>query len=249
MPAAMAGLHHMQTANNNPEFLAQSARLATLQAELTNSTRISNESVLATRCQNTTKTYNAKQAEFTKWCATKFEGLRDWSVESWHNGSNEFELTIEREIVTGEKLNHFLQERVVNRPRKRALMAAPKPKRKRQKDAHPDTEAASSSAPESVAVPDADGVDTVTAAVSVDGPQPNLIRQTVSGSTVNLYVAAVVDIYKQQVAMRMNNHPHPREGTVKNFLGGLRKTSELKRRLEHVDRGAGDTYDEDFLRM
>lgn len=66
---------------------------------------------------------------------------------------------------------------------------------------------------------------------------------TVRGSTVCGYANAVVDLYSQQVALRVNSNEHPRSAQVKQLLRNVQaKSTEIKKK-NYQDRGVGSLLD------
>ena len=63
----------------------------------------------------------------------------------------------------------------------------------------------------------------------------------VGKSTVVGYNAAIVDLWRQQKAMMMNNHPNPRDCNVKRLLKNAECETQQHRKANFIDRGIG-TY-------
>ncbi|KAE8213455.1 hypothetical protein CF319_g9169 [Tilletia indica] len=68
-------------------------------------------------------------------------------------------------------------------------------------------------------------------------------RKTLSESTVKLYVAAITDLYTQQVAKGVNSFPHPRAGPVSVLLKTRKLEERERKKREYVDRGIGTALD------
>lgn len=63
---------------------------------------------------------------------------------------------------------------------------------------------------------------------------------------IDSHIKSVVDLYKQQKALRINNEEHPRVGALNAFLGTLDHT-ELKRKRETFDDRGTNTLDDGYL--
>ena len=124
---------------------------------------------------NTCRAYKRRQDEFKEWCIEK--GFPEEA----------------RTVVTGPKLHLFLEEKVVNRPRKKVKA----------------------------------------------GGQPKQIGI----ATLEAYIAAITDLYQQQVALKVNAHQHPRTDAVKAFLRNAHYEEVQKKRKAYVDRGIGTLLD------
>ncbi|KAI7871715.1 hypothetical protein BDF14DRAFT_894775 [Spinellus fusiger] len=59
----------------------------------------------------------------------------------------------------------------------------------------------------------------------------------VKSSTMELYVAAITDLFQKQVRLGINSHPHPRIPAVKQLLRNMRREDMLKR-IESNSKGA-----------
>jgi hypothetical protein len=66
---------------------------------------------------------------------------------------------------------------------------------------------------------------------------------TVGRSTVNSYVAAMVDLWKQQARARINSYPSPRNEAVKALLQVTQYEEDARKRKNYEDRGAGTMLD------
>ncbi|KAE8225065.1 hypothetical protein CF319_g2131 [Tilletia indica] len=66
---------------------------------------------------------------------------------------------------------------------------------------------------------------------------------TLSESTVKIYVAAIIDLYTQQAARGVNSAPHPRPGPVRMLLSTRKLEERDRRKREYVDRGIGTALD------
>jgi hypothetical protein len=125
------------------------------------------------------------------------------------------------DTVTSGKLGVFITDAVLLRPAKRRTNRAP---------------VASTSSNQ--LVPDAGSESDE----EYNG-RPTSMDQTISDRTVCAYVAAVVDLYRQQVANGVNNHPHPRDSDIKAMLETLRINSYKHKRNQNIDRGIGTMLD------
>jgi hypothetical protein len=65
----------------------------------------------------------------------------------------------------------------------------------------------------------------------------------VGKSTVLGYTAAIVDLWKQQTAMRVTSHPNPRDSNVKRLLKNAEYETHQHRKANFVDRGIGTLVD------
>ncbi|ETP52788.1 hypothetical protein F442_02246 [Phytophthora nicotianae P10297] len=61
---------------------------------------------------------------------------------------------------------------------------------------------------------------------------------TVGRSTVNSYVAAMVDLWKQQARAKINSHPSPRDDAVTALLKLTQSEEDNRKRKNYEDRGA-----------
>jgi hypothetical protein len=66
-----------------------------------------------------------------------------------------------------------------------------------------------------------------------------IIKCEQSHSSVKRYKASVTDLYKQQVAMGMNNYAHPNAEGASNLLLALRAVQEKQAKLAFEDKGKG----------
>jgi hypothetical protein len=65
----------------------------------------------------------------------------------------------------------------------------------------------------------------------------------VGKSTVLGYTAAVVDLWRQQTAMRVTSHPNPRDSNVKRLLKNAEYETHQHGKVYFVDRGIGTLVD------
>lgn len=63
--------------------------------------------------------------------------------------------------------------------------------------------------------------------------------ETISASTVDQYVAAMVSLWEDQQRAGVNSYPHPRSGPVHELIDTLKRTQVAKDRREYKDRGRG----------
>lgn len=70
------------------------------------------------------------------------------------------------------------------------------------------------------------------------------IPQTLSWSGVDSYVFAVMDLYKEQVSLGNNTHPHPRGAMLRTVLDCRKKGESKRKKEEYIDRGAGTLMEE-----
>ena len=68
-------------------------------------------------------------------------------------------------------------------------------------------------------------------------------RLTVGLATIESYISAVTDLYKEQVARGVNSNPHPRNATITALLNSLRREKHEKSKADYVDRGVGTMLD------
>lgn len=62
-------------------------------------------------------------------------------------------------------------------------------------------------------------------------------------ATLEAYIAAVTDLYQQQVALRVNSNPHPRTDAIKEMLRNAHFEEGKRKHKEYVDRGIGTHLD------
>jgi len=65
----------------------------------------------------------------------------------------------------------------------------------------------------------------------------------VGGSTVCGYTNAVVDLYNQQVALRINSNGHPRSPQVRQLLRNVKAQTAQTKKKNYQDRGIGSLLD------
>ncbi|OWZ17641.1 hypothetical protein PHMEG_0008395 [Phytophthora megakarya] len=65
----------------------------------------------------------------------------------------------------------------------------------------------------------------------------------IGGSTVCGYVDAVVDLYNQQVAFRVNSNDHPRFPQVKQLIKNAQAQATATKKQNYQDRGVGSLLD------
>ena len=58
-----------------------------------------------------------------------------------------------------------------------------------------------------------------------------------SCASLENYVSALVDLWKNQTSMMANSHPHPRSAHVRILSDALRKMGEKKKKRAYVDKG------------
>jgi hypothetical protein len=67
--------------------------------------------------------------------------------------------------------------------------------------------------------------------------------EKIGRATVNSYVAAMVDLWRQQQRLKINNHPSPRDGAVSAFIKITGYEENDRRRKNFADRGADTMLD------
>jgi hypothetical protein len=71
--------------------------------------------------------------------------------------------------------------------------------------------------------------------------------------TVDLYIAAVLQLYKAQQALSHNNNRHPRGGILKDVVKQTKGAQDARDREAYVDRGIGGINagysNEEFLKL
>lgn len=67
---------------------------------------------------------------------------------------------------------------------------------------------------------------------------------SIGRSTIDSHIKSVVDLYRQQRALKINHEDHPRGGVLKAFLKTLSYT-QLKRKRKNLDDRVTDTPNED----
>jgi hypothetical protein len=189
---------------------------ARLQVQLDVSIQETYEEVRAERPPNTSKTWDSKAEEYIQWCLTK--GFPD------------------QERVTGPKLHLFLKEEVVYR-KKRKPGRPPNRKRRRVQIDEQNDEFKSEN--------DMD-IDSNNE-MDVDTENNNTQNESVFGeldySTVSAYACSVVDLWKTQRQLGMNNSDHPRDESVKTLLGLVHKEKTKRKKAQFVDRGKNGLLD------
>ncbi|KAE8213934.1 hypothetical protein CF319_g9129, partial [Tilletia indica] len=66
---------------------------------------------------------------------------------------------------------------------------------------------------------------------------------TLSAATIETYVSAVIDLYRQQVSLGTNLHANPRGKALKSFLQSLQRDEVKRKRENYEDRHAGTIQD------
>jgi hypothetical protein len=59
----------------------------------------------------------------------------------------------------------------------------------------------------------------------------------ISTSTLNVWVAAVMELYRRQCSMRQNCHPNPRGDALTSKIDTYRRDHDARKRATFVDRG------------
>lgn len=66
------------------------------------------------------------------------------------------------------------------------------------------------------------------------------VAQPLGSSSINLYIAAVVKLWELQKRKKINAHPHPRDGPLKELTKSLNRAKTIKRKNDFADRGVGE---------
>lgn len=67
--------------------------------------------------------------------------------------------------------------------------------------------------------------------------------QTLSSTTVESYVSAIVSLWTQQTACGLHKHPNPRGAKIKAILSNRTKQEAVRRKKEYIDRAIGTVQD------
>lgn len=161
------------------------------------------------RASNTTKAYSSRQNEWNNWC-------------DQHGAAGC--------LVTSDKLMLFLESYV--------LKKQPSRKRGRRASSHLSANSEDAgrphiSSPLDTTFVNADTPDLVDqdTAVADSCSEPNH-SDRLSYASVELYVSAVVDLWKQQVQRDENHYPSPRTDDVKDLLRRVRKQQRQTQQVE-----------------
>ncbi|GAA5920377.1 hypothetical protein JCM5296_003901, partial [Sporobolomyces johnsonii] len=170
------------------------------------------------RPATTLRAYDNKQQEFKAWCDSR--GFSDGHA------------------VRGDKLAVFLHDEVVYRaPRKRGRKADPNSVRSRakaKKAAPPPTD------PEESDSEDGEG-DGGSVAGGADAHEGAAATPRVSPAVVEQYKAAIIDLYQQQVSLRINSHPHPNSfPELGKLIKQVKSETHKIKRSKYVDRGIAE---------
>lgn len=65
------------------------------------------------------------------------------------------------------------------------------------------------------------------------------LGKLLSSSTIDVYVAAVLELYQQQRSSGLNSHPNPRTQAITILLEKRRRDRDRNNREAYIDRGAG----------
>ena len=189
---------------------------------------------------NTTRSYAAKQREWRTWCSTPRIGP-DGALSTWPDG----------ELVTPDKLAAWLSEDILLR-----RVKVPKKKKKKKKGGHrplPAEEQAALQEAEDLAttigvpiaeaaqmlsddresyVPPASIATAAAAATAGDGEEGDLFTK----GTVDAYIAAVIELWRVQVAHGNKNTENPRGAAVRGFLEQRARQRSHHNRASFKDR-------------
>lgn len=80
-------------------------------------------------------------------------------------------------------------------------------------------------------------------ALQTDDSSPSLVRQTLGSGSIDVYVAAILNLYKQQHSLGNNTNPHPRGVKLKAVLETRAKKEAVRRKSQYEDRAAGTLID------
>ncbi|KAK9326508.1 hypothetical protein V1520DRAFT_149876 [Lipomyces starkeyi] len=68
-------------------------------------------------------------------------------------------------------------------------------------------------------------------------------REPYTVNTLKLHVAAITDLWRQQVDFGINPHPKPRTANVQAILNTYSTNAHERNRQQYADRGAGSIFD------
>ena len=184
---------------------------------------------------NTTRSYVAKQREWRMWCRTPRVGP-DGTLSTWPDG----------ELVTPDKLAAWLSEDIL-------LRRVRVPKKKKTKGSGgplPAEEQAALQEAEDLAttmgVPTAEAVQMLSDDREGYIPPPGIIATAAGGQgegdlftkgTVDAYIAAVIELWRVQVAHGSKNTENPRGAAVRGFLEQRARQRNHHNRASFKDRG------------
>jgi hypothetical protein len=69
------------------------------------------------------------------------------------------------------------------------------------------------------------------------------VHCTVGAAVIKSYTASIVDLWSQQVMLRTNSNPHPRDNSVKSLIRTLDVQNSQHKRQNYQDRGVGSMID------
>ena len=186
---------------------------------------------------NTTRSYAAKQREWRMWCSTP-RAAPDGTLSTWPDG----------ELVTPDKLAAWLSEDILLR-----RVKVPKKKKGRGGGSRPlpaEEQAALQEAEDlatTMGVPVAEAVQMLSDDREGYIPPPGITTTTAAGGreegdlftkgTVDAYIAAVIELWRVQVAHGNKNTENPRGAAVRGFLEQRARQRNQHNRASFKDRG------------
>ncbi|KAK3906347.1 hypothetical protein C8A05DRAFT_29789 [Staphylotrichum tortipilum] len=185
---------------------------------------------------NTTRSYAAKQREWRTWCSTP-RAAPDGTLSTWPDG----------ELVTPDKLSAWLSEDILLR-----RVKVPKRKKGRAAGGRPlpaEEQAALREAEDlatTMGVPMAEAVQMLSNDREGYVPPPGIADAAASGQeegdlftkgTVDAYIAAVIELWRVQVAHGNKNTENPRGAAVRGFLEQRARQRNHQNPATFKDRG------------
>lgn len=184
--------------------------------------------------QNTTRSYAAKQREWRAWCSTP-RAAPDGTLFTWPDG----------ELITPDKLAAWLKEDILLR-----RVRPPTIKKRHGGRTEPQLPAAEEALQEAKAlaatlgVPVAEAVQILSDDRESYVPPPNTAAsdrkeegELFTKGTVDVYIAAVIELWRVQVAHGGKNTENPRGAAVRGFLEQRGRQRNRLNRASFKNRG------------
>jgi hypothetical protein len=70
-----------------------------------------------------------------------------------------------------------------------------------------------------------------------DRDEEDVVGSPISTSTLDVWVAAIMELYRRQCSMRKNDHPNPRGDALTSKLDSYRRNHDARKRTAFADRG------------
>ena len=67
-------------------------------------------------------------------------------------------------------------------------------------------------------------------------------EKTVSRSVIDLYIAAIISLYKQQQQDGVNNKPHPHTGPIRQLIDIIKRSKHAQSKAAFKDKEKGERY-------